>query len=385
MTTELCLPAERLVHKNGKNLRSGYTTGSCAALAAGAATRLLLTGKPLQNSTIFTPGGVRLDVGVEIATLAGGVAECAVRKDAGDDPDVTDGILVHARVGRSSSPGIHIDGGEGVGRVARPGLDQPVGAAAINSVPRQMIARAVREAADAAGYAGGLEVIIAVPDGARLAEKTFNPRLGVVGGISVIGTTGIVHPMSDKAVVDTVAVEMRVRRAEGDGGVLLTPGNLGDAFARSLPALKGLQPVKCANFIGEALDLAKETGFDQVLLAGHVGKLIKVSGGIMDTHSRVADCRLELLALHAARAGAGTDDLEKILDAATTDAGMEIVDGLGLREAAAKGMLERIDVHLRRRLGAVPKAGAVLFGSRFGLLGVSPAAGEIMGTLEKQA
>ena len=268
-----------------KLLRCGYTTGTCAALAAAGAVRLLLTGEAPERVRITTPKGWTVELPLEDAVLDGGEARCAVRKDAGDDPDVTDGCLVCAAVSRSEPGGIRIDGGAGVGRVTKPGLDQPMGAAAINSVPRRMITDAVKEVCDELGYSGGLSVVISVPGGEEIARRTFNPMLGIEGGISILGTSGIVEPMSEQAMIDTIELNLRQAAAlePGSGGakrLILTPGSYGESYLHAirLDAL-GVPVVKCSNFIGEALDAAAIQGFSEVLLVGHVGKLVKLAGG----------------------------------------------------------------------------------------------------------
>ena len=207
---------EQYIEKDGKRLRLGYTTGSCAAAAAKAAAWMLLTGRRKETITLDTPKGIRLELAVREITMHADSVSCAIEKDSGDDPDVTKGTLIFASVRRTDEPGVHIDGGEGVGRVTKRGLDQPVGNAAINSVPRQMIRENVEEVMALTDSSGGLDVVISAPEGETLAKKTFNPRLGIVGGISILGTTGIVEPMSEAALVETIRVELRQRRAMGN-------------------------------------------------------------------------------------------------------------------------------------------------------------------------
>ena len=372
---------EHFITKAGRTLRLGYTTGSCAALAARAATRMLLTGREETTSSLITPKGMEVEVTIRDVVVSAEEAGCSVRKDAGDDPDVTDGVLVRATVGRAPGGAVLIDGGEGVGRVTKPGLDQPVGAAAINSVPRRMIEREVRAVCDDLGYTGGISVVIGISGGEALAARTFNPNLGIVGGLSVIGTSGVVEPMSTRAIIDTIRVELRVLRAEGVADVILTPGNYGEDFLRAMPAIARRPYVKCSNFIGEALDAAVELGFGGVLAVGHIGKFIKLAGGVMDTHSRVADCRLELLALHAALAGAEPALLRRILEAATVDDGLNVLDDR--LDAVVAGALERAESYLRRRAGDALAVGLVLFSNSRGLLGVSRGAGALLARWEE--
>lgn len=361
------LALDRYTHKDGKRLRLGFTTGTCAALAARAAARMFLSGRCETTTAIDTPKGIRIEAEVVDAHIGPGAASCAVRKDAGDDPDCTDGILVYATVSPVGDAGIIVDGGRGVGRVTMNGLDQPIGAAAINSVPRRMIAEAVSEVRDELGYAGGLRVEIAIPDGEAIAVRTFNPKLGIVGGLSIIGTSGIVEPMSDRAIVDTIAVEMRMVRADGIADLILTPGNYGESFIASQRDLAAQRYVKCSNYLGEALDLASELSFESVVVVGHIGKLIKVAGGVMNTHSRVADCRLDLLALHAGLAGADVDTMRLVMACPTVDAGLDVLDVRGLAEASLTGLLRRIDHYLTERVGNALSVGAVVFSNRSNL------------------
>ena len=268
--------------------------------AAKAAAVMLLTGRRLETVALLTPKGIRLTLPVEEIRAEADRVSCAVRKDGGDDPDVTTGSLIFAEVSRRDGTDIVIDGGKGVGRVTKPGLDQPVGAAAINSVPRQMIRACVEEVQALADHRGGLRVVISAPEGEALAKRTFNPRLGIQGGISILGTTGIVEPMSEKALVDTIAVELRQRREQGAAYALLTPGNYGADFIREGLGLDPDRAVQVSNFIGDGVDLCRQLGFRGALLVAHVGKLVKLAGGMLNTHSRYGDCRLELLAAHAA-------------------------------------------------------------------------------------
>ncbi len=380
-----------------KRLRLGFTTGTAAALAAAAATRFLLGGVRAATESLTTPSGIVVEAEIsELQLTPEGGASCQVTKDAGDDPDVTNGLSIVARVWKRDQPGVGVDGGAGVGRVTKAGLDQPVGAAAINSRPRAQIAAAVNRVAGSFAYQGGLAVLLEIPGGEEVAKRTFNPQLGIVGGLSILGTSGIVEPMSTRAVVETMALEMKMHRAGGHGDLLLVPGNYGLGFAQGLTGiaagfseLAGWPKIVSANFFGEAIDLAKREGFRRVLLLGHLGKLIKISGGIMDAHSRVADARLELLALHAALSGADRALLEEVLVEPTVDAGMALIRAAGLGEAVAESILRRIDRYLSRRWGGVaapPEAaeaeagggiyspvGAVVFVGRGELLGISPA------------
>lgn len=375
---------EHYIRSGQKLLRCGYTTGTCAALAAAGAARLLLTGRAPDHLTLRTPKGLRVTVEPEFCRLCGEhAAVCGVAKDAGDDIDVTDGLVIVATVTPSPSPGVSIDGGAGVGRVIKPGLDQPVGAAAINHVPRQMIQQQVLAVCEGTGYDAGLTVTISVPGGEEAAKRTFNPQLGVQGGISILGTSGIVEPMSEQALVDTIAVELR-QAATGSSRLILTPGNYGADFlhAQGLDAL-GIPVVKCANFIGDTLDIAAGLPFAQVLLVGHIGKLVKLAGGIMNTHSRYADCRTELFCAHAAVCGADSDTCQTLMQAATTDACLALLDGVQLREPVMDRLLAAIQHHLDHRAGGAYQVGAVLFSNQYGLLGQTETAEEMVTTWKR--
>ena len=360
---------ERYVRCGAKRLRRGYTTGTCAALAAAGAAELLLTGREPETLSLLTPGGLRVELRPELLTMDGGSAVCAVKKDAGDDPDVTDGILIAARVSRRER-GIKLEAGEGIGRVTKPGLDQKVGEAAINSVPRKMIRAALETVRDEAGYGGGLSVTLSVPGGAELAKKTFNPQLGIEGGISILGTSGIVEPMSERALLDTIALEIRQAAASGSDALVLTPGNYGmDYLREQLPALKNIPAAKCSNFIGDAVDIAVTEGLRDVLLVGHVGKLVKLAGGIMNTHSRSADCRRELFCAHAALCGAGRETCRELMEQVSADGCLAVLEKACLREAVMESLLPEIQAHLDRRAGGALRIGAILFSNVYGLLG----------------
>lgn len=367
------------IRSGQKQLRCGYTTGTCAALAAAGATELLLSGTKPEVLSLVTPKGIPVETAPAFLRMEEETAVCGVVKDGGDDADVTHGLTVEAHVKKSGFPGITIDGGEGVGRVTKPGLDQPVGSAAINRVPRQMIQEQVQQVCDELGYDGGLEVLICIPGGREAAEKTFNPALGVEGGLSVLGTSGIVEPMSQQALVDTIALELGQAAALGAKRLILTPGNYGEDFLRE-NRLAGpeIPVVKCSNFIGDALDIASTHPFEDVLLVGHMGKLVKLAGGVMNTHSRYADCRRELICAYAALQGASQQVCVQLMQAATTDGCMEILDRAHLREPVMERLLEAVQQHLERRVQGKYRIGAVLFSNQYGLLGQTQEAKEII-------
>lgn len=359
-------------------MRYGFTTGSCAAAAAKAAAYMLLTGKKKTQITIETPKGIPYTA--RILDIVSGEREvsCAVEKDGGDDPDVTTGALIYAKVSLAGDTGgeIRIDGGRGVGRVTEPGLDQPVGNAAINHVPREMITREVGQVCAVTDYQGSLLVEISVPGGERLAEHTFNPRLGIVGGISILGTSGIVEPMSTRAILDTIRVELNQRRAQGFDTVAVSPGNYGLDFMKTAYGYDLDKSVKCSNFIGDTLDMAVELGFRRLLLTGHIGKLIKVAGGIMNTHSREGDCRMELLAAFAVRVGVEPEKVCGILDCVTTEAAVRILEESGRRQQVMDLAMERICYYVNRRTQGKLQVDCIMYANEWGELAKSKEAAE---------
>ena len=354
---------EHFVAVGQQTMRCGYTTGTCAAAAALAAAKALLNGEFPAQVTIDTPAGIAVTVEIVDLELTADHAACAVVKDGGDDIDATSGAKIRAVVSRIPA-GIEIDGGAGVGRVTKAGLDQPVGAAAINSVPRKMIEEALKKALS--GYQGGLRAVIEVPGGAEIAKKTFNPRLGIEGGISILGSTGIVRPMSRQALVDTTRAELKVRRAEGVKDLLLTPGNYGEAYIRDVLGLPLSQAVQCSNYIGAALDDAVRLGFSSVLLVGHLGKLTKLAAGITDTHSRTADGRREVFVTHAALQGAPVALLQKLYEAPTTDAAVALLQEAGMLEPVLSAIARAVGETLAHRAPDL-ETGAILFSQAAGV------------------
>ncbi|MGN0351970.1 MAG: cobalt-precorrin-5B (C(1))-methyltransferase CbiD [Roseburia sp.] len=360
-------------------MRYGFTTGSCAAAAAKAAAYMLLTGKRKEEITIDTPKGIPFQAKVEEIKREEKKVSCAVQKDGGDDPDVTSGAYVYAEVSlEAEGREIRIDGGVGVGRVTKPGLDQPVGNAAINHVPREMIEKEVREICELADYKGGLFVEISIPKGVELAAQTFNPRLGIVGGISVLGTTGIVEPMSTKALLDTIKVELKVKQAAGYAAIAISPGNYGLDFMKKAYHYDLDSSVKCSNFIGDTLEMIAELGFKEVLLLGHIGKLVKVAGGILNTHSKEGDCRMELLAAAAIKSGMETAVLQEILKAVTTEEAIHIIDAEGKKEEVMSHIMEQIMFYLQKKVAGRFRIECIVYSNEFGELGKSSGAEELL-------
>ncbi len=386
------------VVKGGQKLRRGYTTGTCAAAAARAAAAMLLTGETISQVRIRTPKGPVLDLEIEDIRRSPEAVSCAVRKDSGDDPDVTNHALIYARVAWSDEPGVRIEGGEGVGRVTKPGLDQPVGAAAINSTPRRMIREAVLEAAAEAGRTGadktprGFDVTISVPLGRKLAAKTFNPRLGIEGGISILGTSGIVEPMSDRALLETIRTEIRVRSCEGYPVLAAAPGNYGRNFFLETYGFSLDTAVTSSNFIYDTVRMAAEAGFEKLLFIGHIGKLVKVAGGVRNTHSQYGDRRMEILSsitrdcmLKAAmaqkdsspeEAGAGTCSgetvgsvLTRLADCVATDEAVRILKECGLDKPVLAEMTLRIREVMETWAEGKMQVEVIVFSNVWGELG----------------
>ncbi|MDR1962829.1 MAG: cobalt-precorrin-5B (C(1))-methyltransferase CbiD [Planctomycetaceae bacterium] len=336
------------VIKNNRKLRTGMTTGTCAAAAAQAAALLLLSGESRRSVTVTNNQGISLTVALSEIKRNENTATCSVVKDAGDDPDVTGGIEIIVTVSKIES-GIIIDGGEGIGRVTKPGLKIPVGHAAINPVPRQMIEREVLDICRQTGYHGGLCVLVSVPKGKEIAKKTMNERLGIVSGISILGTTGIVEPMSEKALIDTIKTEIDMYVFGGKKTLLLTPGNYGREFVQNILGLDIRQAIKCSNYIGEVLDYALLIGIENVTLVGHAGKLVKLAGGIMNTHSGVADCRMEIIAAHSAIWGVPSNVIREIMNCVTVEAAIAHIRHYPFQKKIWESIGQQIAFHLNAR------------------------------------
>ncbi len=361
-------------------MRKGFTTGSCAAAASKAAAYMLLGGNKKDRIEIDTPAGEKYTPRIEEIRIDEGYASCAVRKDSGDEPDITDGTRIFAKISMAKTldgkKELIIKGGKGIGKVTRPGLDQPPGNAAINSVPRQMIEKEVRQVMELFDHEGSLQVEIFAPDGEKLAMKTFNPRLGIEGGISIIGTTGIVEPMSVKAILDTVRVELRQLKAMGADIAVVSPGNYGMKFMKDNYGYDLDKAVKCSNYIGDTIDMAADAGFKRMLICGHVGKLIKLSGGIMNTHSKEADCRMELMAAAAVKCGAAGEVLNEILGCVSTEEAVDIYIREGIRDECFEHIMEKIGLYTQKRGEGRIDIQCMVYSIKHGLLGQTDKAEE---------
>lgn len=370
--------------RNNKKMRFGYTTGTCAAAASKAAAQMLLSGEEIREIPFLTPKGILLNLEILHIEKGEDFVSCAVRKDAGDDPDMTDGLEIFCRVKKIRNSKIVLDGGPGVGRVTKKGLEQPVGNAAINKVPRSMILKAAEDVCSEYDYEGGLEIVISVPKGEEAARKTFNPRLGIQGGISILGTSGIVEPMSESALIKTIEVEMRQRIENGSRFLLVTPGNYGSAYLKEHMDLPLEEAMKCSNYVGETIDMAVSMGVEGILFVSHIGKFIKVAAGIMNTHSRCADARAEVLAANAMRAGISAKTALDILNTVTTDEALVLIEREGKLQDTIKEVTDRISYYLHHRAYDRMKLGAVIFSNEFGYLGETEKAGELMALIREQ-
>jgi cobalt-precorrin-5B (C1)-methyltransferase len=358
---------DKFVIKSGKRLRCGYTTGTCAAAATKASAAMLFNHQQLKSIAITVPNGDTLDLAIEDVMRADNKVACCIIKDAGDDPDVTDGLKIYAAVKRINE-GIKIKGGIGVGRVTKPGLPCKIGEAAINPVPLKMIQKALEDISKEYDYHGGLEVEIYVPGGEEVAKKTFNGRLGIYGGISILGTTGIVEPMSETALIDTIKVEINSRKENGDEMLLLSPGNYGLDFLKDHLGVDINKAVKYSNFIGEAIDYAAYKEFEKILIVGHVGKLVKIAAGVMNTHSKIADCRNEVFAAHSALVGAKQAVIENIMNSTNTDEIHSILVEEKLNDSVYASILKKIVFNINYRLRNKAKVELIIFSNTSGVV-----------------
>ena len=314
---------EEYVYIDGKKYKRGYTTGSCATGAAKAATYMILTKETLETVNIDTPKGIPLNLKVENVDINNDFAQCSIQKDGGDDIDATHKMHIYAKAELIDCNEIIIDGGIGIGRVTKKGLGIEIGKAAINKTPISMIQSEVRKVI---GDTKGVKITIFAPEGETIAKKTFNPRLGIVGGISIIGTTGIVEPMSDEGWKKSLSIELEMKKAQGMDKVILVPGNHGEMFIKESLGIDSKYIVRTSNFIGYMLKEAQRIGFKKILMAGHLGKYVKIAGGIFNTHSKVADARNEILIANLALMNAPFELISKVNECLTTEEFIEILE-----------------------------------------------------------
>ncbi|HEX3015834.1 MAG TPA: cobalt-precorrin-5B (C(1))-methyltransferase CbiD [Desulfobacteria bacterium] len=361
------------VSVEGKKLRQGFTTGSCAAAAAKAAVLLYTNRVVPEHVDIDLPNGGSLRLSVKAGELTAKGAMCCVIKDGGDDPDITHGLEIWAEVLPSPAHEIIMQAGIGVGTVTKPGLQVPVGEPAINPVPRQMIEHSVREVLPPGG---GATVIISVPAGTEAAKKTLNPKLGVIGGISILGTTGIVQPMSEEAFKASLIPQLVQAKGYGHQAIVLVPGRIGAKRAHETFGIPAEAVAEMSNFVGFMLMECVAHNINEVIIMGHISKLIKVAAGIFHTHNRVADARLETLAAHCALLGMPQADLQRLMQCVTVEGALAIVQESGLQavyEILARQVSKRSTEHAYGQL----KVGTVLLNMAGDILGIDPEAGFI--------
>lgn len=334
----------KYIESAGQKLRLGYTTGSCAAGAALAAATMLETGEPVEVIQLMTPAGILLKLEVEDVHMEEAFVSCAIRKDSGDDPDTTDGMLIYAKVEKTGTGTIEIDGGIGIGTIEKKGLFGELGEKAINPVPKKMIREAL-ESVSKDGY----RCIIYAPEGELIGKRTYNPNLGIMGGISIIGTSGIVYPMSEDAIIKTIELEIDVVEAEhGLGEIMLVPGNYGEKMKAKFQI--ELPHVQMSNYIGDALKYAYNKGFRNITLLGHIGKFSKLSLGIFNTHSKHCDTRMEAFVYYLYWADAPRKLVEEIAGCNTAEEAMNRTIEAGYASvirAMEEGAEKRIKKYLK--------------------------------------
>lgn len=302
----------------------GITTGTCAAGAAKAAAIYELTGKIPDYVIIKNLDGLEF----KLKTFRYNNNFFGVQKFSGDDKcDITDGIkiLAHVEILRDNNQEIFFTAGEGVGVVTLPGLKIPPGEPAINPVPRKMIELAIREIIPL----NSVKIIISIPGGEEIAQKTFNPRLGIKGGLSILGTSGLVKPMNERALMDSLTLELNMIRALGFDKIYITFANSGEKAARKIFDIHGKNIIQSGNYIGHVLDESARLNFTHAIICGHPGKLLKVAAGSFNTHNKISDGRLESLCTHLALMGASQEIISRIYHSNTTNEAINIISESG--------------------------------------------------------
>ncbi|GKT02959.1 cobalt-precorrin-5B (C(1))-methyltransferase CbiD [Furfurilactobacillus entadae] len=317
------------VYYNGRKLRKGFTTGTTATAAAVAATKSILQQQPQVGVTVNAANGQQATFDVQDCTFDAHQATVAITKDGGDDQDATDGMLIYATVTLRADDSITLEGGQGIGRVTQKGLANEPGMPAINPTPRKMIKQSVREIL---GPKRGADILIFAPEGERVAKLTYNPKLGIVGGISILGTSGIVTPMSEESWKHSISIEMNIHKERGDHQIILTPGNYGEDFLTDELHISNAKQVQMSNFVGYVLKETQRLGFTDVLIVGDLGKMIKVAGGIFSTHSKDADARAEIMVANLALLGAPLSLLTQVNDCLTTISMIELINAAGYQQ-----------------------------------------------------
>ncbi|WP_375711546.1 cobalt-precorrin-5B (C(1))-methyltransferase CbiD [Levilactobacillus brevis] len=364
------------VFYNGRKLRKGFTTGTTATAAAVAATKTLLQQEPQSIVAVKAANGQQAEFDVQDDQFDETYASVAITKDGGDDQDATDGMLIYATVTLRQDSEITLDGGQGIGRVTQKGLANEPGMPAINPTPRRMIKQSVR---DLLGPHRGADIVISAPEGEKVAKLTYNPKLGIVGGISILGTSGIVTPMSEESWKHSISIEMNIHRQRGDDRIILTPGNYGEDFLTQTMKIPVTQQVQMSNFVGYVLKEAQRLGFKQVLMVGDLGKMIKVSAGIFSTHSKDADARAEVMVANLALLGAPLGLLKQVYACLTTISMIDLINEAGYQAVYQKivdKIKQRSEKLLVRREPAVV-VDSVIFSRSSGLLASSKPIEEI--------
>jgi cobalt-precorrin-5B (C1)-methyltransferase len=338
-------------------LRYGITTGACAAAAAKAALIALLD-NPVDRVGVPSPIGIRFEILVkECKRLSTDSAVATVIKDAGDDLDVTDKLEISATVRLTEDGKVTIKGSKGIGIATKPGLPVPVGESAINPVPKKMIENAVKEVLP---IGKGVEVTLSVPEGEEASKKTFNAKLGVVGGISILGTTGVVKPLSMEACRRSLVPQIDIAIARGYERIFMVPGNIGEKITKQLFKVPEDAIVQTGDFIGYMLDKAVEKGVKEIILVGHTGKLVKVAAGIFNTHHKVADARSEVIAAYAGAVGADTQLINMILQSNTTEEAIELLKQANLLRPTFDKIAEKVRLRVTERVGNKAKINVIL-------------------------
>lgn len=357
-----------------KKLRSGYTTGSCAAAGTKAVLLFLLEKIISTNVLIKALSGEELHIPIKgIQTAENGDVWAEVIKDAGDDPDITNGTSIFTKVKLNDCGDVRFFAGKGIGKITKAGLAIPVGEPSINPGPRQMMQNVVHELLP---EGQGCDITISIPAGEKLAKHTLNPYLGVEGGISIIGTTGVVHPMSEEGFKNSLTPQIDVAQHAGYSMQVFVPGKIGENIAVSLD-LPPQSIVQTSNFIGFMLEYAADKGLDAVLLLGHMGKLIKVSAGNFYTHSKISDARLETIAAYSAFLGMTQPGIKDILACTTTEAAMIVVNKYHLADKLYQLLCERASTRAMQHVYQKLKVGTIMATLKGKILGMDENAKKI--------
>ncbi|WP_203650555.1 cobalt-precorrin-5B (C(1))-methyltransferase CbiD [Secundilactobacillus yichangensis] len=369
-------PEDNYVYYNGRKLRKGYTTGTTATAASVAAARAILDQKAPVVVKVNAANGTPVQFNVQDCTFDRNQASVAIQKDGGDDQDATDGMLIYSTVTLRSDHTITLDGGKGIGRVTQEGLANKPGMPAINPTPYKLIQEGVR---DVLGPGRGADIVISAPEGERVAKLTYNPKLGIVGGISILGTSGIVTPMSEESWKHSISIEMNIHRKRGDTELILTPGNYGEDFLKDEMHIPVTKQVQMSNFVGYVLKEVQRLGFTKVLMVGDLGKMIKVAGGIFSTHSKDADARAEIMVANLALMGAPLDLMKKVYGCLTTISMIKLINEAGYQDVyqtivdKIKGRAEKLLAHREPKV----EIDAVIFSRDTGFLAATKPLKEI--------